>query len=177
MTTSAQKTCPRCGSTFQADAVFCPADGAKLESAKPARDADPYLGAVIAGDIQLTEVLGAGGMGRVYRAHQRSIDRDVAVKILLRELSSNAQLVRRFEREAMIASKLRHPHVVEVHLVGRLPDGSLYIVMEYLEGVSLATGLENAGGAMPLDRVVGIVVQICDAVGEAHAQGIVHRDL
>lgn len=177
MRTTPQKTCPRCGSTFDADAVFCPADGAKLETAAPIPPADPYLGMVIAGDIRLTEVIGVGGMGRVYRARQASIGRDVAVKILLRELSSNAQLVRRFEREAMIASKLRHPHVVEVYLVGQLDDGSLYIVMEYLEGVSLATALEKVGGAMPLDRTVGIVVQICDAVGEAHAQGIIHRDL
>ena len=177
MATSAQKTCPRCGNTFEADAVFCPNDGAKLEPAGAGAPADPYLGTTIAGDIRLSEVIGAGGMGRVYRARQLSIGRDVAVKILLHELSHNPQLVRRFEREAMIASKLRHPHVVEIYLVGRLPDGSLYIVMEYLDGVSLATALENAGGAMPLDRTVGIVVQICDAVGEAHTEGIVHRDL
>jgi serine/threonine-protein kinase len=156
--------------------VFCPTDGARLENAAASAD-DPYLGTTIAGDIRLTEVIGAGAMGRVYRAQQGGIGRDVAVKILLRELSSNAQLVRRFEREAKIASKLRHPHVVEVHLVGQLPDGSLYIVMEYLDGVSLATALEMIGGVMPLDRMLGIIVQICDAVGEAHAQGIVHRDL
>ncbi len=175
MTTSTQKICPCCGNAFDAEAIFCPTDGAKLETASSS--GDPYLGTTIAGDIHLTEVLGAGAMGRVYRARQGGIGRDVAVKILLRELSSNAQLVRRFEREAKIASKLRHPHVVEVHLVGQLPDGSLYIVMEYLDGVSLATALEMANGAMPLDRMLGIIVQICDAVGEAHAQGIVHRDL
>lgn len=173
---SAQKICPRCEKAFDADAVFCPTDGARLEDAAPEND-DPYLGSTIAGDIQLTEVIGAGAMGRVYRARQGGIGRDVAVKILLRELSSNAQLVRRFEREAKIASKLRHPHVVEVHLVGQLPDGSLYIVMEYLDGVSLATALEKVGGVMPLDRMLSIIVQICDAVGEAHAQEIVHRDL
>ena len=151
---------PRCKVAFEPEAVT-----------------DPYIGMTIAGDIVLTDVIGVGAMGRVYRARQQGIGRDVAVKILLRELSSNAQLVRRFEREAQIASKLCHPHVVEVHLAGQLPDGSLYMVMEYLDGVSLATALDAAGGVLPLERTLSIAIQMCDAVGEAHAQGIVHRDL
>lgn len=138
---------------------------------------DPYLGTVIADDIEIRAVAGVGGMGRVYRAHQRRVDRDVAVKILHRELSSNTQLVQRFHREAKIASKLQHPHVVEMYLAGQLPDGALYIVMEYLDGLSLASALASAGGTMPLGRAIGIILQICDAVGEGHARGIVHRDL
>jgi len=140
-------------------------------------EADTYIGTVLADDIELTGIAGAGAMGRVYLAHQRSIDRRVAVKILHRELSGNAQLVRRFHREAKIASKLQHPHVVEVHLAGQLADGAMYIVMEYLDGRSLATALTDAGGALPLSRALGIALQICDAVGEGHTLGIVHRDL
>jgi serine/threonine-protein kinase len=116
-------------------------------------------------------------MGRVYRAFQKGIDRDVAVKILHRELSANAQLVARFHREAKVASRMLHPNVVQVHLVGQLPDGSLYIVMEFLDGLSLQSALAAAGGALPLPRALHIGLQICDAVGEAHAQGVVHRDL
>ena len=116
-------------------------------------------------------------MGRVYRAFQKGIDRDVAVKILHRELSADHMLVARFHREAKVASRLAHPNVVHVLLTGQLPDGALYIVMEYLDGLSLQSALGAAGGAMPLPRALHIALQLCDAAGEAHAQGVVHRDL
>jgi len=124
-------------------------------------------------------------MGRVYRAFQRGIERDVAVKMLHRELSANSTLIGRFLREAKIASRLTHPNVVQVLMSGQLPAGAkdsttgneLYIVMEYLDGISLLSGLAACDGAMPLPRALHIVLQICDAVGEAHAQRIVHRDL
>ena len=173
------KTCPRCGATFDTEALFCAKDGTKLEpdDTDLTPDSDPYIGTVISGDIELRSVAGTGAMGRVYRAHQRGIDRDVAVKILHREMSGNAQLVQRFHREAKIASKLQHPHVVEVYLAGQLPDKALYIVMEYLDGMSLAAALAAAGGVFPAGRALSIALQICDAVGEGHARGIVHRDL
>jgi predicted Ser/Thr protein kinase len=174
-----RKTCPRCEQSFDVDAAFCPNDGAQLEpntgSVPP--DSDPYIGTKIHGDIEIRSVAGVGAMGRVYRAHQRGIDRDVAVKILHRELSGNLPLVQRFHREAKIASRLQHPHVVEVYLAGQLADGALYIVMEYLDGLSLAAATAAAGKRMPLERVLPIALQICDAVGEGHARGIVHRDL
>jgi serine/threonine-protein kinase len=85
--------------------------------------------------------------------------------------------VQRFHREAKIASKLQHPHVVEVYLAGQLPDGALFIAMEYLDGMSLATATATAGGVLPLERALPIALQICDAVGEGHSRGIVHRDL
>jgi len=175
----APKTCVRCGGTFGADAAFCPRDGTKLGDGTEelAPDTDPYIGTVISGDIEIRSIAGAGAMGRVYRAHQRGIDRDVAVKILHRELSGNAHLVQRFHREAKIASKLQHPHVVEVYLAGQLPDGALYIVMEYLDGLSLAAAIHAAGGVIAIERALSIALQICDAVGEGHARGIVHRDL
>ncbi len=168
------KRCPKCASVYESTAVFCPKDGAALEAVDAP---DPYLGTTVSGDIELKSIAGVGAMGTVYRAHQRSIDRDVAVKVLHRELSSNDSLVRRFHREAKIASRLQHPHVVDVHLVGELPDRSLYIVMEFLDGASLASALAAAGGAFPLPRALGITLQLADAVGEGHALGIVHRDL
>jgi serine/threonine-protein kinase len=168
------KACPECKSLFGEDAVFCPKDGARLEERE---EVDPYIGTLLSGDIEIQSIAGQGAMGKVYRAHQRGIDRTVAVKILHRELSGNAQLLRRFHREAKIASKLQHPHVVEVHLAGQLPDGAMYMVMEYLDGRSLATALADARGMLPLPRALGIVLQICEAVGAGHALGIVHRDL
>ena len=175
---SAQKTCPRCGATYDSDALFCSRDGTKLDADEDLPpDSDPYIGTVISGDIEILSVAGVGAMGRVYRAHQRGIDRDVAVKILHRELSGNTQLVQRFHREAKIASKLQHPHVVEVYLAGQLPDRALFIVMEYLDGLSLAAALAAVGGIFAPARALSISLQICDAVGEGHARGIVHRDL
>ena len=177
-TALAAKTCPRCGATFDVDAMFCAKDGTKLdpEDELPP-DSDPYIGSVISGDIEILSVAGVGAMGRVYRAHQRGIDRDVAVKILHRELSGNTQLVQRFHREAKIASKLQHPHVVEVYLAGQLPDKALFIVMEFLDGMSLGAALTAAGGTFNPARALSIALQLCDAVGEGHARGIVHRDL
>jgi len=138
---------------------------------------DPYLGREISGHIEVRALAGVGAMGRVYRAFQRGVERDVAVKILHRELSANQQLVQRFHREAKVASRLQHPNVVHVHLAGQLPDGAMYIVMEYLDGLSLQSALSGADGAFELPRALHLILQLCDAVGEAHAQGIVHRDL
>ena len=102
-------------------------------------------------------------MGRVYRAFQKGIDRDVAVKILHRELSANPTLVTRFHREAKVASRLAHPNVVHVLLVGQLPDGAMYIVMEYLDGMSLQSALRSRGRGH------------ADAPGAAHRRGALRR--
>lgn len=173
------KVCAACGGRFPTDALFCPTDGTPLQSAAAAeREAtDPYLGQELAGHIEIRQLIGVGAMGRVYRAFQRGIDRDVAVKILHRELSANTQLVSRFTREAKVASRLQHPNVVQVLLAGQLPDRALYMVMEYLDGLSLQSALAAASGSLPLPRALHIALQLCDAVGEAHTQGIVHRDL
>jgi serine/threonine-protein kinase len=177
------KVCVACGARYPADALFCPLDGMPLQSAAQAQSGgreaedDPYLGQEISGHIEIRQLVGIGAMGRVYRAFQKGIDRDVAVKILHRELSANAQLVSRFTREAKVASRLQHPNVVQVLLAGQLPDRALYMVMEYLEGLSLQSALAAAGGALPLPQALHIALQLCEASGEAHAVGIVHRDL
>jgi len=175
------KACPSCGARYPADALFCSHDGSPLVTSPGAIAAvaatDPYVGREILGHIEIRQLVGLGAMGRVYRAFQKGIDRDVAVKILHRELSANQMLVTRFHREAKVASRLAHPNVVHVLLTGQLPDGALYIVMEYLDGLSLQSALAATGGAVPLPRALHIALQLCDAAGEAHAQGVVHRDL
>jgi len=177
----APKTCPSCGKHYPVDALFCSLDGAPLTTSRGAIAAaaatDPYLSREILGHIEIRQLVGIGAMGRVYRAFQKGIDRDVAVKVLHQELSSNQTLVTRFHREAKVASRLAHPNVVHVLLAGQLPDGAMYIVMEYLDGMSLQSALGAAGGALPLPRALHIALQLCDAAGEGHAQGVVHRDL
>ena len=190
------KSCPSCGEGYDADVLFCPRDGTPLASSRnpslggaERADPDPYVGVELPGQIRVDHLVGIGSMGRVYRAFQGGIERHVAVKVLHRELSGNAELVQRFHREAKVASRLVHPNVVQVLMTGGLPQrtdpglgGELYLVMEYLDGISLlsalaAAGTSGEGAALPLPRALHLTLQICDAVGEAHAQGIVHRDL
>ncbi len=174
-------SCAICGATYDPNALFCPRDGAPLGPRAP-KGPDEFLGLELPGQIQIERLIGIGSMGRVYLAMQGGMGRHVAVKILHRELSQDRTLVARFHREAQIASRLSHPNVVKALMAGQLPEagpgaGAMYIVMEYLDGISLRSALAAAGGAIPLPRALRIVLQICEAVGEAHREGVVHRDL
>ncbi len=172
------KVCTTCGRRFGDDAVFCPKDGTALvPSTGSGQGKDSFLGREILGHIEIRSLIGSGAMGRVYRAHQRGIDRDVAVKILHKELAQNPDLVSRFLREAKVASRLNHNNLVQVLLAGQLDDSTMYLVMEYLDGISLHSALLAAGGALPLERALHIGLQMCDAVGQAHEAGVVHRDI
>jgi len=173
--------CGICGATYQADALFCPRDGGPLGASAP-KGHDSFIGVELPGQIRIEQLIGIGSMGRVYRAFQGGVDRPVAVKILHKELSAKPALVARFHREAQIASRLSHPNVVQALMSGQLPEGSpgagaMYLVMEYLDGISLRSALAGAGGAFPLPRALRVVLQLCEAVGEAHRAGVVHRDL
>ncbi|MDH5492214.1 MAG: protein kinase, partial [Myxococcales bacterium] len=173
MSAEREKICPSCGARYHSAATFCQADGRALVIAELTRD--PLLGQVLLDQFRIEEKIGSGGMGTVYRAHQTSIGRDVAVKVLHPELAQNAEAIRRFQREARVATSLDHPNVVRVFLYGDLPDRTLYLVMEHLEGRPLLDLLGQ--GPLPLERALHIATQICDGVGEAHARGIVHRDI
>ena len=126
------------------------------------------------GPYEIGAPLGAGGMGEVYRARDTRLDRTVAVKILPAHLSSDAILRQRFEQEAKCISSLNHPHICALYDVGH-QDGTDFLVMEYLEGDTLATLLEK--GQLPLAQVLKYGIAIADALDKAHRQGIIHRDL
>ena len=126
------------------------------------------------GPYQLVERIGRGGMGEVYKAHDTRLDRAVAIKVLPRHVADDADLKHRFEREARTLASLSHPHICPVFDVGR-HDGVDYIVMEHLEGETLAARL--ARGALPLDQALRRAIEIADALDKAHRKGIVHRDL
>ncbi|MET0594091.1 MAG: serine/threonine-protein kinase [Polyangiaceae bacterium] len=173
--------CAICGANYRADVLFCPQDGAPLGGKAPPLH-DPLVGALLPGQIRIEKLIGIGAAGRVYRGVQSVAERPVAVKVLHSELSQDGTVVARFHREAKVATILAHPHVIEVFATGTLPPGgaaggALYLVMEHIDGISLRSALAAAGGAMPLPRALRIVLQLCDAVAEAHARDIVHRDI
>jgi serine/threonine-protein kinase len=138
-------------------------------------EADPNLGRVLAERYRIVRLLGSGGMGSVYRAEHVHMKKPVAVKILHRHMTTNAEVVARFEREAVAAGRIEHPNVAAATDFGKLEDGSFYLALEYVEGKSLGDVLERE--KLGPYRALVIARQITDALAAAHAAGIVHRDL
>ena len=135
-----------------------------------------HKGDVLAGKYRVSGIIGAGGMGVVVAAHHIHLDEKVAIKVLHPNVLGMAEAVDRFVREARAVVKIKSQHVVRVSDVDRLPNGSPYMVMEYLEGLDLAAWIEKRG-ALEIEQAVEFVLQACEAVADAHALGIVHRDL
>ncbi|MEM9825332.1 MAG: serine/threonine-protein kinase [Planctomycetota bacterium] len=127
------------------------------------------------GDYNLGEKLGEGGMGDVYRATHRALNRDVAIK-LLRRASDHPTAVKRFEREVQLTARLRHPNTIAIYDFGRTDYGAFYYVMEYINGLTLQSLVDRFGPQEP-GRVVHLMLQICGSLAEAHGQGLIHRDI
>ena len=168
-----RRVCPSCNETYSCEALVCPEDGAGLLEVP---DAPLLTGTCLESRYDIGGVVGTGGMGVVYRAHQRAMEREVAVKVLHPEYCHNPRAVKRFFREAQAASRLVHPHVVSVYDFGRSSDGHLYMVMELLEGWTLGDLIHHRAPLSPGTAVV-IATQICEALQAAHDHRIVHRDL
>ena len=126
------------------------------------------------GHYEVLSLLGQGGMGEVYRARDTRLDRDVAIKVLPGNLSSDASLKQRLEREAKAISKLTHPHICTLHDIGQ-QHGVDFLVMEYLEGETLERRLTK--GPLPPEQTIRYASQIADALAKAHKLGITHRDV
>ena len=134
-------------------------------------------GVLVTDDIRLIRRLGEGGMGSVWEAEHLKLNATVAIKILSAEAADQSKTaVARFKREALAASRIKSPHVVQMFDSGALLDGTPYIAMEMLEGEDLAERIER-GGALPLAELLPIVTQTAKALAKAHDQGIVHRDV
>ncbi len=142
------------------------------------RPKDPFIGReILGGQFRVLEKVGTGGMGSVYKASQPAMNRMVAIKILHPKLAGRKDLTSRFRREARAMSQLTHPNTAKVFMYGEAEeDGSLYIVMEMLEGKNLNQTVRKEG-PMPAERAIPILIQVCGALQEAHDLGIVHRDL
>ena len=133
------------------------------------------VGTVISDRYRIDRLLGEGGMGAVYLAEHLHMHKRLAVKVLHPEMSRLPEVVTRFEREAMAAGHIDHPNVATASDFGKLPDGSFFLVLEFVEGKNLRDVL--AGGPLALSRALHIAQQVADALGRAHSLGIVHRDL
>jgi serine/threonine protein kinase len=165
--------CPSCNREVGNVAKFCPACGASIVHG-PTEDA--YTGRIIAGKYRVEALIGEGGMGKVFRATQLSLDKTIVLKVLRQSLLSDARTVARFQREAKAASRLNHPNSISVLDFGQSDDGSLYIAMEHVSGVDLHQ-LLSTEGPLPERRIVRIVSQVLSALADAHAAGVIHRDL
>ncbi len=139
------------------------------ESAVPGR----FVGSIL-GVYEAKALIGAGGMGEVYRAVDTRLNRTVAIKVLPEHVSNDSERRARFKREAKIISTLNHPHICALYDLGT-QDGVDYLVMEHIDGETLECRLEQ--GALPLPRALEFAIQICDALDKAHRRGVTHRDL
>lgn len=132
-------------------------------------------GQMLAGRYQIIRTIGEGGMANVYLAHDTILNREVAVKVLRGDLADDEKFVRRFQREAISASSLIHPNIVEMYDVGE-DNGNYYIVMEYINGRTLKSLIKKRG-ALTLPEVIDIMLQLTSAIACAHDSYIIHRDI
>jgi serine/threonine-protein kinase len=162
--------CPSCLRTYDADATFCPADGARL-AAPTARD-----GVVVDGRYVLRGLIGEGGTAHVYLAEDTQAGTGVAVKVLKREHTASRVVRERFLCEVEVAAAIGHPNVVRILDAGELPDRAPFMVLELLSGETVAARLGREG-ALAVDVAFGLAKAIASALSAAHAAGIVHRDI
>jgi serine/threonine-protein kinase len=170
------KACPKCGKRFLGNEEFCPSDGATLQEIEQDKIGDPLVGTTVDGRYQIDRKIGEGGMGMVYLATHAMIGNRCALKVLRGELSGEGEVAERFIQEARAAAAIGNDHIIQITDFGQLPDGSAYFVMEFLDGKALHDVIEE-NPQMPVERVLDVVIQCCEALTAAHSSDIVHRDL
>src|ERR1051326_3872826 len=169
--------CQECGTALTAESRFCLNCGARVRKADEV-SGDPLREALeksIGFQYRIERLLGRGGMGAVYLAHELALDRDVAIKVLPPEYASSAQLRDRFRLEARTAARLTHPNIVPLHTFGEV-GGLVYFVMGYVAGESLASRLRRSGPLAP-DEARKLLTEVAGSLAYAHQQGVVHRDI
>src|SRR3984893_17193772 len=165
------KYCSSCNEKFDDSLSFCPTDGEVLEA-----DPSPLPAKGLDGQYQIEALRGKGGMGAVYRARHILLGDRVAIKVLPPEMRSNTEWLRRFQREGQAARRFRHPNAVTVYDLRTSGDGTIYLVMEYVEGNTLDAELRKHGRFTPAEAVT-VLDPIMSVLNAAHAMGVVHRDL
>ncbi|MEZ4405959.1 MAG: protein kinase [Polyangiales bacterium] len=169
------RTCQSCRAEVAEEHRYCPSCGFPIAALR-ATSGDPLIGRTLGGGYLILEAVGAGGMGRVYRAEQASLGKTLAVKVIHPHLAGEESAVARFYAEARACSRLNHPNCVSVLDFGRTEDGLLFLVMEFLRGQDLARVVWESG-QIAHERAAEIIRQVLAALAEAHDQGIIHRDI
>lgn len=169
------KGCPQCSFSCEPESHYCPHCGFPVGAVSMKSD-DPLVGKVLPGGYQVIDLLGVGGMGRVYRAEQRALGRTVAIKVIHPHLLSDEKSLARFMTEARATSQLNHPNSVSVIDFGKTDDGQPYLVMEFLRGRNLAQ-VHALEGPLSIARIIDVLQQVLRALGEAHELEMIHRDL
>ncbi len=178
--------CSRCGTEVQTSSKFCPTCGLDLAtatqgggqtSAQPAapQDDGQVVRDALKDEYELEKELGRGGMAIVFKARDKSLDREVSVKVLPFSLSFDAEFVERFQREARTSAKLEHPNIIPIYRVGKA-GRVIFFVMKFLRGKPLSDVIE-ARGALPVPEIKRVLIEAARALGYAHKHGIVHRDI
>src|SRR5215510_14269453 len=161
-------SCPRCGTEISAHARFCGSCGYAAARLLPGETLD--------GKYQILEKIGEGGMGEVYKARHLHLDEIRIIKVTKPDALGEGRDPRRFQEEARMATLVRHPNVAALYDFSRLPDGSYYMVWEFIDGITLEEWLRR-NGPLPARRALDVSAQVLAGLGQIHAQGIVHRDL
>lgn len=169
-----RKACIVCHKEYSGEISNCPVDGVVLTVLEVPRD--PMVGTLFCDRFQITEVLGGGGMGMVYRATHLMMQRSVAIKILHTKMIGNADALKRFKVEAHAASNFSHPNILNVHDFGVSNQGQPYMVMDFLEGINL-TALLDAEKHISVSRAINMFLQMSSALAHAHSKEIIHRDV
>ncbi len=172
MSSFVKKKCNECHEFFPADVSVCPNDGAPLATVLSGSPKGLQLG----GRYRILEELGRGGMGVIYKAHDNNKNIPVAIKFLLHDCGENDIMRNRFMVEARAASALNHPNVITVYDYNVSEEGLPYMVLEYLDGCSLADLLEN-DETLTIDLILWFIIDVCDALAHAHRRNVIHRDL
>ncbi len=164
------RVCTICGAKWRGEPSVCPLDGGPLRALP-----DPLIGRTIGGRYVITDRIGAGGMGIVYRARHEVVGRDVAIKFLSPDLAMEPNNRKRFLREAKAANRIDHEHIIDITDYGETDDGLVYLVMEYLDGEPLSKVI--ARGPLAPYRALDIAMQMAAALARAHELDVVHRDI
>ena len=169
------KVCPACNSRYGSEVAFCSRDGTPLV-VDPGSQQPDLVGTVLAERYRIGRLLGEGGMGQVYEAQHLNINKRFAIKLLRPEIVSNQEAVARFRQEAWSASSIGHENIVEIDDFATLPNGSVYLAMEYLQGGALSDRM-RAQPPVSLAEALDVLTQVCRGLSAAHEKGIVHRDM